>query len=210
MRQAKTTMYLQDGYSEVPCGKIATVVTCLEMLAAVPPRAERMDPPWRLRRVGSPAIAWYRDLFAHVGAEWLWFSRLTMPAESLETLLRSPAVEVYALSMNGRDEGLLELDFREPANCELAYFGLTNALLGQGAGRWLMNRALEYAWAHPIDRMWVHTCTLDHPNALAFYLRSGFNAYARRIEIADDPRLSGLAPSTAASHVPIIEAPRRA
>jgi GNAT superfamily N-acetyltransferase len=94
--------------------------------------------------------------------------------------------------MQGRDEGLLELDFREAGTCELAFFGVTQAIQGSGAGRFLMNRAIEYAWRRPISRLWVHTCTLDHPDALAFYLRSGFRAYARRVELADDPRLTGL------------------
>jgi hypothetical protein len=71
-----------------------------------------------------------------------------------------------------------------------------------------MNRAIERAWARPIHRFWVHTCTLDHPGALGFYIRSGFRPYARRVEVADDPRLVGLAPRTSAPHVPIIEAPR--
>jgi hypothetical protein len=51
----------------------------------------------------------------------------------------------------------------------------------------------------------VHTCTLDHPNALGFYLRSGFTPYARSVEIADDPRLHGVLPRSAAPHVPVME-----
>jgi GNAT superfamily N-acetyltransferase len=196
---------LADGYSDVPAGKIAAVVTCLEMRAKPPDRPERGSPPWRLRRVAAPDPAWYRELYRRVGLEWLWFSRLVMPAGELESILRSPDVEVYGLQLDGRDEGLLELDFREPGECELAFFGLTAALRGQGAGRWLMNRAAERAWARPIRRFWVHTCTLDHPASLEFYVRSGFRAYARRVEIADDPRLGGLAPPTAAPHVPLID-----
>jgi hypothetical protein len=69
-----------------------------------------------------------------------------------------------------------------------------------------MSRAIERAWAHPIERLWVHTCTLDHPGALAFYVRSGFRPYRRQVEVADDPRLSGALPRNAAPHVPIIEA----
>ena len=197
-------MRVPDGYSDIPPGKLASIVTCLHMLAPVPIRADRIDPPWQFRRVKTPAIDWYRELFARIGAEWLWFSRLTMPAESLERILWDPDVEVYALSIDGKDEGLLELDFRESGACELAFFGLSNAVLGQGAGRWLMNRALELAWVRPIQRFWVHTCTLDHPGALAFYLRSGFEPYERRIEVADDPRLNGLAPREAGPHFPII------
>lgn len=201
-------MELPDGYSDVPAGKMASVVTCLEMLAPPPARAERDAAPWQLRRERVPEAHWYRELYARVGTEWLWFSRLRMPVAELEAVIRHPDVEVYALAAGGRDEGLLELDFREPGECELAFFGLSGSLLGQGAGRWLMNRALARAWARPIRRLWVHTCTIDHPGALAFYLRSGFRAYARRVEVADDPRLSGLAPRDAAPHVPIIEPTR--
>jgi hypothetical protein len=52
--------------------------------------------------------------------------------------------------------------------------------------------------------MWVHTCTLDGPNALAFYQRSGFTAYQRQLETFPDPRLNGLIPRDAAPHIPII------
>jgi GNAT superfamily N-acetyltransferase len=123
----------------------------------------------------------------------------------LRAILHSDAVEVYALSANGIDEGLLELDFRDSGQCELAFFGLTSVVQGQGAGRWLMNRALQRAWDQPIGRLWVHTCSHDHPEALGFYLRSGFIPYARRVEVADDPRLTGLIPRTAAAGIPVID-----
>jgi GNAT superfamily N-acetyltransferase len=87
----------------------------------------------------------------------------------------------------------------------LAYFGVTSKLLGSGAGRWLMDRALELAWSRPVERIWVHTCTFDHPAALSFYQRAGFRPFRRQIEIADDPRLDGTAPCHVAKHVPIIE-----
>jgi hypothetical protein len=51
----------------------------------------------------------------------------------------------------------------------------------------------------------VHTCTLDHPRALAFYLRSGFSAFSRQVEVADDPRGEGILPRSAASQIPIID-----
>jgi GNAT superfamily N-acetyltransferase len=127
-----------------------------------------------------------------------------MPTVELESILNSPGVAIHALSIDGSDEGLLELDFRQVGSCELAFFGLTGAAQGRGAGRWLMNRALELAWQRPISRLWVHTCTLDHPAALTFYIRSGFRAYARQVEVADDPRLTGIVPRTAAAHIPII------
>lgn len=201
------TIVLPDGYVDIPEGKVASVVTCLEMRAKPGLRAEAGDSPWLLRRIETPDPLRYRELFRRVGMPWLWYSRLMMTDDDLEAILGNPDVEVYALSVDGRDEGLLELDFRYAPACELAFFGLTDAVLGRGGGRWLMNRALDFAWRRPIDRFWVHTCTLDHPQALAFYLRSGFHAYARRVEVGDDPRLVGLVPRDAASHIPIIGEP---
>jgi len=197
-------MILPDGYSDARAGKIAAVVTHLEMTER--PALPR-DPAgtWSLRRVEAPELNWFRDLYRRVGEEWLWLSRLQMSDADLAAIVQSPLVEVHALVHDGRDEGLLELDFRERGQCELAFFGVTAELIGSGAGRWLMNRALELAWSRPVRRVWVHTCTFDHPAALAFYQRSGFRAFRRQIEIADDPRLDGTAPLSAARHVPIIE-----
>jgi GNAT superfamily N-acetyltransferase len=197
-------MILPDGYSDVRAGKIAAVVTHLEMTER--PALPR-DPAgtWSLRRVEAPELNWFRDLYRRVGEEWLWLSRLQMSDADLAAIVQSPLVEVHALVHDGRDEGLLELDFRERGQCELAFFGVTAELIGSGAGRWQMNRALELAWSRPVGRVWVHTCTFDHPAALAFYQRSGFRAFRRQIEIVDDPRLDGTAPRSAARHVPIIE-----
>jgi GNAT superfamily N-acetyltransferase len=196
-------MLLPDGYSDVPAGKIAAVVTHLEMTErpTLPP-----DPPgaWTLRRVERPDPDWYRELYRRIGEEWLWFSRLRMSDTELAALIGSPAAEIHALVQGDRDEGLLHLDFSTPGQCELSLFGVTAQLIGGGAGRFLMNRALQRAWSEGITRVWVHTCSFDHPCALAFYQRSGFRPFRRQIEIADDPRLDGTAPRDVARHVPII------
>lgn len=195
---------LEAGFHDVPAGHVAAVVTHLEMRAPPAPRPER-DGGWTLRHVTAPEPGWYRALFHTVGAaDWLWFSRLVMGDAELAAILRDPAVEVHALIHDGAEAGLLELDFREAGACELAFFGLSRALIGAGAGRWMMNRALERAWAAPIARLTVHTCTLDHPAALDFYRRSGFEAVRRQIEIAPDPRLTGLLEESAAPQVPIL------
>lgn len=197
-------MLLPDGYSDIPDGKIAAVVTHLEMTAR-PPLRDESPGAWRLRKVEPPALGWYRDLYRRVGEEWLWFTRTGLEDSDLASRIHAPGVELYGLVVDGHDEGLLELDFSEPGNCELLYFGVTAKLIGTGATRFLMNRALEIAWSRDVSRVWVHTCTFDHPSAVAFYQRSGFRAFRRQIEVADDPRLNGMAPRDAARHVPVIE-----
>lgn len=196
---------LSDGFHDIPPGKVAAVVTHLEMRS----RAEYRDCPvptgCRLIKVDRPGADWYTQLFRIVGAsDWLWFSRLRMSDAALEDIIQDPKVHVYSLRRGDRDLGLLELDFRETGACELAYFGLAGALIGQGAGRFLMNEAMRLAWAQPIQRFHVHTCTLDSPQALGFYIRSGFTPVRQQIEIAPDPRLDGLIERDAAPQVPII------
>jgi GNAT superfamily N-acetyltransferase len=197
-------MILPDGYSDVPAGKAAAVVTHLEMTER-PVLAQDPLGAWTLRKAETPDLDWFRDLFRRIGEEWLWRSRLQMPDAELAAIIRSPQVEVYALVHNGRDEGLLELDFSIPGQCELVFFGVTASLIGSGASRWLMNRALELAWSRPVARVWLHTCTFDHPAALPFYQRSGFRPFRRQVEVVNDPRLDGTAPRNAARHIPIIE-----
>lgn len=197
---------MTSDFIDIAPGKIATVVTALQMTARpdsrpIPPEAAR----FAVRRVARPDLDWYRDLFRRIGAPWLWFSRLRMDDAALAAIVHDPAVEVSTLTVEGRDEGLLELDFRTPGEVELAFFGLTAELVGRGAGRLLMDAALERAWAGRPRRVWVHTCTLDHPGAVAFYRRSGFMPYRVQVEVADDPRLDGTLPADAAPHVPLID-----
>jgi GNAT superfamily N-acetyltransferase len=119
-------------------------------------------------------------------------------------ILGDANVETYMVRREGANQGLLELDFRVAGEAELAFFGLDEAVLGQGAGRWLMNRALALAWGKPIARFWVHTCTLDHPSAPEFYQRSGFTVFKRGVEVDDDPRLKGQMPRGCAPYHPVI------
>jgi GNAT superfamily N-acetyltransferase len=192
-------------FADVPAGKIAAVVTSLEMLLRPALRPEPSNAAWALRQVVTPDLAWFRDLFRRVGEPWLWSSRLEMDDAALAAIIHDPSIEVHVLMAGSQEAGLLELDFRTPHDCELSFFGLTLPLVGTGAGRWLMNRAIERAWSQPIRRFWVHTCTFDHQDALAFYVRSGFRPFRLEIEYADDPRVTGLLPRSAAPHVPLIE-----
>ena len=197
-------MILPDGYSDVPAGKIAAIVTHLEMTARPAPRPDPAG-AWTLRRVEIAAARLVSRSLSPRRRGWLWISRIRMPDAELAAIIQSPLVEIYALAHEGRDEGLLELDFREPGQCELVSFGVTEKLVGTGAGRWLMNRALELAWSRPVTRVWLHTCTFDHPAALAFYQRSGFRPFRRQVEVVNDPRLDGTVPRDVARHVPMIE-----
>ncbi len=193
------------GYSPVPPGHVAAVVTSLEMLSRPPLRPARPFPLGVELQPLERSIETYRNLYSEVGRDWLWFSRLIMPDHQLKAIIEDPDVHIWALRKDGRDVGILELDFRKPGECELAFFGLAAELIGTGVGRTLMNEATTRAWSRPIKRFWVHTCTLDHPAALDFYQRSGFRPYAFQVEVAPDPRLTGAMPRDCSKHVPLLD-----
>jgi GNAT superfamily N-acetyltransferase len=196
-------MELRDGYHGIPSGKLADVQVFLEMRERPPLRAAP-EGSWSLERADRSDLARHRDLVHRVGDDYLWALRLMMSDSELEEFLGDPRVESYALTTVEGDGGILELDFRVAAQCELSLFGVAKPLIGTGVARWLINRGIDIAWSHPIERFWLHTCTLDHPNALAFYQRSGFLPFKRAVEIYDDPRVLGITPREAAPHVPIL------
>lgn len=183
---------------------VAAIVTHLEMLERPKP-APLPATPLRLVRWKQPDLAAYRTLFRRVGEPWLWFSRLVMPDEALANIVLDPAVEIYAVTdPRGAEIGLLELDFRKPPDCELSFFGFAPGMTGKGFGQWLMAHAKALAWRKGVERFWVHTCTLDSPAALVFYIKAGFEPFAREIETFADPRLTGHVPRGAAPHVPLL------
>jgi GNAT superfamily N-acetyltransferase len=192
-----------DGYTHVPEGKIVSVVTYLEMHQPPSGSIGAGLAGLGLERLRDD-LSRYRALFGHIGNPWLWFGRAVQPDAAVRDILSHPDVEAYALVENGADIGLLELDFRLESEAELAYFGLVPGTTGQGIGRSLMEEAIRRAFARKVTRFFVKTCSLDHPGAVSFYMRSGFRAYKRAIEIVDDPRLTGFLPLTAAPQVPII------
>ncbi len=193
-----------NGLFDLPDGKIASIVTSLEMIARPDIQTAATNGNWRLDRINHPQTGWYRELFSEIGSDWLWFSRIVMPDNELAAILSDPKIEVHTLMVDGVEQGLLELDYRTKGECELAFLGLTSAMTGKGAGRWLMNNALKLAWSKPIKRLWIHTCTLDHPAALPLYIRSGFVPYMRQLEIADDPRVTGTIAPHFATHYPLL------
>ena len=196
------------GLIPVDNGEVATIVTSLEMTAK-PPLRPMPDSRLRLVAWDRPAPARYRALFRRVGEPWLWFSRLVMNEARLSAIIQDPDVAIFAVvDPGGIEVGMLELDFREAGQCELSYLGLVPELAGQGHGRWLMAHALQRAWVPGVTRLWVHTCTLDHPRALGFYRASGFAPYKRTVETLADPRRDGTLSADAAPHVPFLASRR--
>ena len=194
---------IPDGYTDIDLGKIASVVTFLEMTNR-PPCIAPSSNAVTLRQVRNPGLDWYLQLYQRAGAQWLWFSRLEMTAGELSGLLNRATTELYVAEHQAAEIGMAELDRSHPPHVEITSFALFPEAIGKGFGRAFMAALLDRAWNGSTERVWLHTCNLDGPAALSFYLKCGFRPYKRAVEVADDPRLRGILPEDAAPHVPII------
>jgi GNAT superfamily N-acetyltransferase len=163
---------------------IPITITKLEMKAkpsVLRPHLRREHENGRvmLLRVKQPPVHFYRYLYETVGRPYTWVERTRMSDEALAKIVQDEKVELYVLYCEGAPAGYAELDFRKPPDCELAYFGLIPDFIGRGLGTFLLATAIDTAWSRPIERMWVHTNTLDHPRALPLYQKMGFIPYAQ-------------------------------
>jgi len=156
---------------------VNVTVYYLEMHAPSP----RVIPPPRdglnVQHVPAPTVPYYRVLYNAVGKGYHWLSRRKMPDDALAALLGDPRNEVHILHVDNAPAGFAELDRRQGSEIELVQFGLMPAFIGQGLGKWFLQWTINKAWSYAPTRFWLHTCTLDHPNALPNYLKAGFRLF---------------------------------
>lgn len=197
--------FLPDGYHALAPGKLANLVTFLEMTER--PEASLRQPPagFSLEAIENWDTDAFLDLYREIGWEWLWSSRLLMSREKLEAKLAAPHMRSWCPIHGGRRVGIVEMDISKPNETEISFFGLVPDAVGGGIGGWLMREAIDIAFARPdVSRLWLHTCHFDSPQALPFYMHMGFKPYARAVEVHDDVRLLGQLDENAGPHVPMI------
>jgi GNAT superfamily N-acetyltransferase len=141
-----------------------------------------------LARIDPPMPAVNASLYAAVGGPWSWTDRLAWSEADWLAYL-SAGVETWVLSVGGVRAGYFELDPRS-GDPEVAYCGLLPDFIGRGLGGFLMTAAIDRAW-HIGRRVWVHTCSLDHPSALAAYQARGFRVYREEVSNIVLPPASG-------------------
>lgn len=171
------------------------VITYLEMLER--PTGRRVPAPSEklaLMRAEACTASFYRYLYDTVGEPWLWFERRLIDDGALLAEIRKPTIEIFVLYVRGVPAGFFELDIAAPRETKLCYFGLIPDFIGRRLGPYMLQAAIDQAWSRPLDRLWLHTSTFDHPKALGIYQRAGFTVYARRQISFNDPRRRGILP----------------
>ena len=131
----------------------------------------------------QPQPELYRMCYRTVGEAFHWRDRWDWTDEEIAAHLGDPAIQLFvAMRMTGKHAarlaGWYELRrVAEDDSVEIAYFGIVAAEFGRGFGKHLLSSAVRDAWALGPQRVWLHTCTLDHANALPNYLARGFTPY---------------------------------
>jgi GNAT superfamily N-acetyltransferase len=142
---------------------------------------------FHLVRSEIPCPELNRFLYTAVGARWWWYSRLEWDYGRWWAYLDRPGLETWIAYVSGTPAGYFELERQEGDNVELAYFGLLPSFIGRGLGGPLLTAAITRAWDMGAKRVWVHTCTLDHPQALANYHARGFRIFRTEEKMEDLP-----------------------
>jgi GNAT superfamily N-acetyltransferase len=133
----------------------------------------------------SPELG--RFLYTAVGGNWYWIDRLAWTSERWLEWLARTGVETWVAYLEGTPAGYFELDGSSGSEVEIAYFGLLPGFIGKKLGGWLLTQALARAWEMGPERVWVHTCSLDGPHALANYQARGMRVFKVETKVLELP-----------------------
>ena len=148
----------------------------LEMLKPEELRPKSLPPETQLVKFGPALPAMNRFFYLEVGKIWQWTGKLSWTEEQWRDWADREEHQTWMLLYQGTPAGYFELNTQD-RDVELAYFGLLPPFVGKGLGGGLLSAAIENAWGPKTNRVWVHTCSLDHPNALNNYQARGFQIY---------------------------------
>ena len=158
-----------------------TVIYYLQMLDRGDLRGKEAPRGLEISMVTEPAFEINRDLYRDVGAKWGWTDRLPWTDQQWGAHVNRPELQTWTASVDGELAGYFVLEFQAPGDVEIIYFGLLDQFTDRGFGGAMLSEAVKRAWSFgDVHRVWVHTCTKDHPAALANYRSRGFQLYDTR------------------------------
>jgi GNAT superfamily N-acetyltransferase len=131
-----------------------------------------------------------RFLYTAVGGDWYWMDRLPWTHEQWSRAIGGDQHRTFVCYWKGTPAGYYELQKHDDGSVEILYFGLIPAFIGKGLGGWLLSHCIAEAWNWTTTRVWVHTCTLDHPSARANYEARGLVHYQTEVEYKELPAKS--------------------
>jgi len=158
------------------------MLDCHQLRPALPGKYEL-----KIEQAQIPSPEFSRFLYTSVGGDWYWHDRLNWTYTQWLDYLNRPEVQTWVAYISGTPAGYVELESQPDGSVEIAYFGVLRQFIGQRLGGYLLTVGTEKAWAMNARRVWVHTCSLDGPYALANYKARGFQVYAQETKTQELP-----------------------
>jgi len=147
--------------------------------------ARANDARVRIDRVAECPASFGRYLYGEVGRLYHWIDRLSWTDDQIRAHYARPEITLWVMYSEGAPAGYFELERHEDGSIEIAYFGLLPEYIGRGWGKYLLTEAVRAAWSLEPARVWLHTCTLDHPAALPNYVQRGFRPVREEVYAAE-------------------------
>jgi ribosomal protein S18 acetylase RimI-like enzyme len=126
----------------------------------------------------KPTIDFCKFFYKEIGRDLFWRDRLKWSNQEWLDYINNDFFKLYVLKYNNKLAGYYELLYDpKTSSMEIAYFGIFKEFYGKGIGGYLLTDAILTSFNQKINKVWVHTCTLDHPNALKNYLARGMKIF---------------------------------
>ena len=159
---------------------IDTTVTWLKYLGNYSNKSFANSNNVKINKINKISVNLYKKIYKEVGSKYNWISRLKLNEKELKEIVHNKNVEIYLMTVKGLFVGFLELDYRSLKEIKIVHLGLTESFIGKGYGKILLNFAINKAKKIGITPLTLQTNSLDHPNALMFYQKNGFQVFSRR------------------------------
>jgi ribosomal protein S18 acetylase RimI-like enzyme len=139
-------------------------------------KSNYQDKEFQVVKKKNQEINFYKFLYKEIGKDFFWKDRLQWSDNYWQNYLN--IIDFYVLKKRQNIIGFYELLFNENVNSvEITYLGIFKEYFNKGIGGYLLTDAIVQAFKRPISQISVHTCTLDHPNALKNYTARGMKIY---------------------------------
>ncbi|MDB4362506.1 GNAT family N-acetyltransferase [Akkermansiaceae bacterium] len=122
------------------------------------------------------------QFYREVGGDWQWVDRLNWTDNQWEKWVNRENLRTWVAHLGSEAAGYVEMEIQEGGNIEIVYFGLLPLMIGKGIGGGVLSLAIREAWKiKGTQRVWLHTCSEDHPHALGNYEKRGFRLFKTEV-----------------------------
>ncbi len=141
-------------------------------------RSKSPGPNFKINQVDPPDFQLNKFFYKQIGKKYRWIDRLAWGDKKWIEYVENPRVKTFILKENNNLVGFYETvrDFKSH-HSEIAYFGILEEYFGKKCGGYLLSEAIKKLFEDGTSRVWLHTCSLDHKNAIKNYLARGMQIF---------------------------------